>query len=286
MLSSKIIRGNTFAAEEQSSEELATRTEESTSEIQCSSNEFCNRYCKLNDVDWYTNSTLEWQRRAPYYILGGAKKAGTTSLANFLGQHSSIANPSKKELLTFLDSRWNSVSKNGKILVKHARAKMYNQDRTFYPIERLKQNKNMVSFDATPGYLFFSNTTPQRILCVAPWVKLVFILRNPVDRAWSNYNFYKQACVPEFIIPFEKWIDHDIQLLTQAGVNQDWNVVEFDTFSGSPEEIAAWERYHALLKVEISNSRGRCAFEEGPVARGIYVIQLRQWFQEIGRAHV
>ena len=51
--------------------------------------------------------------------------------------------------------------------------------------------------------------------------------------------------------------------------------MEFDTFSGSPEEIAAWERYHALLKVESRN------FKEGPVARGIYVIQLRQWFQAV-----
>ena len=41
--------------------------------------------------------------------------------------------------------------------------------------------------EITPGYLSDGNKSARRILKVLPNVKLIAILRNPVDRAFSNY---------------------------------------------------------------------------------------------------
>ena len=45
----------------------------------------------------------------------------------------------------------------------------------------------MVTGEATPYYIFHP-TAPQRIAKVLPNVKLIALLRNPVDRAYSHYN--------------------------------------------------------------------------------------------------
>jgi hypothetical protein len=49
-------------------------------------------------------------------------------------------------------------------------------------------NDGMIRLDLTPHYIYLSDRVPQRILCIVPWVKLFALLRNPIDRAFSNYN--------------------------------------------------------------------------------------------------
>jgi hypothetical protein len=124
----------------------------------------------------------------------------------------------------------------------------------------LMEDKSKISFDATPGYLFFSAMLPQRILCVTPWIKLLLILRNPVDRAYSNHAYVTRMTGMK--IEFEKWLEHDLEALKTAGI--------LDATT-EEEEDARWPEYLKLAG-------------EGPIGRGLYDIQIRQWTKALADA--
>ncbi|KAL7537987.1 hypothetical protein ACHAXR_011164 [Thalassiosira sp. AJA248-18] len=132
------------------------------------------------------------------------------------------------------------------------------------------QNINKVGIHSAPIYLFSGRSVPARLLCVAPWVKILAILRNPIERAFSQYNFirtWRDGVRPSF----ETFILEDIALLKMTGVIRDWNHNNFESFSGSDEEFQSWEHYI------------RRAQNKGPVGRGLYSIQLEMWIEEFNK---
>jgi hypothetical protein len=148
--------------------------------------------------------------------------------------------------------------------VIHQQPRQQNEEETF-----------MIAIDNTPYYLFGSEQIPSAVLCVAPWVKLMAILRNPVDRAESQYHYLhqnRQLYYNKDMVDWDVWVNHDILLLHTAGVLQDWNVVDFDTFAGSEAELLAWKRY--------VRSPQNSMFLVG---RGLYAIQLQHWMQAMQR---
>ena len=137
------------------------------------------------------------------------------------------------------------------------------------------QNKNKVAIHSAPIYLFSGRIVPARLLCVAPWSKVLAILRNPIDRAFSHYNVWTQCCGPHNgVMPsFERFISDDIKLLKSTGVIRDWNRTNFESFSRSPKEMQSWEIY-------IKEARWK-----GPVGRGLYAIQLDIWIDEFKKVN-
>lgn len=104
----------------------------------------------------------------PNFIIGGAQKCGTTSLHNELASHSKIFMSTPKELEFFHDE---SNFERG--------LKWYSE---FF---REAAGKTILG-ESCPEYLYF-NKVPGRIARCLPHIKLLFILRNPVDRAYSGY---------------------------------------------------------------------------------------------------
>lgn len=138
--------------------------------------------------------------------------------------------------------------------MNEARQHMYKMD---YHSKTLKENSTLISMDGTPGYLFYSAMLPQRILCVAPWTKLVIILRNPVDRAYSNWAYAKRMTGSP--AGFEKAIMYDMNALEKSG---------FLAAKTPEKEEDCWREYLSLCR-------------EGLIGRSFYEIQLRQWFNAI-----
>src|SRR5205807_9139589 len=54
-----------------------------------------------------------------------------------------------------------------------------------YYVERV-QKQPFITGEASPYYLFHPHA-PKRIAKILPQVKLVVLLRNPIDRAYSHY---------------------------------------------------------------------------------------------------
>lgn len=232
---------------------------------------FVQRWCDLRahgkTIDWYpTRPTknqkedLLWQRRAPAFLIPGAKFCGTAELVSLLKLHPQIAPPrGDADVKFFLDFNFKRyVTAKGEITkVYRARQRLYAHHH-MYPTTLLQADPNRISFDATPGYLLYSAVTPRRIFCVAPWVKLVILLQDPIDRLIQHYwHAVREKNLP---LSFEAWVGKDLKLIHQVALT--------NRTPGSSEEDVAWYEYTSLTL-------------EGAIGRSLYEIQLRQWFQAI-----
>ncbi|MEL7182064.1 MAG: sulfotransferase [Pseudomonadota bacterium] len=140
--------------------------------------------------------------RFPDFIIGGAPKCGTSSLHGILAQHDAIGMPEAEihyfdadDPIThpdFLDVR-------GGALHWYDTAAVDNLDwyaRQFAPF----RDAPCVGEDSTT-YLF-SEAAPERIKAFLPDVKLIFMLRDPVKRAYSQY--WHLACSARMNCGFEQ----------------------------------------------------------------------------------
>ena len=175
-------------------------------------------------------------RKLPDFMIIGAAKCGTSSLFSYLTQHDLIAPPTKKEIY-FFDRQFN------KGLCWYRAHFPIGLKRTNLEMEK---NKGILTGEATPCYLFHPHAA-KRIFSVIPNVKLIVMLRNPVDRAYSYYhmkvrNGYEQ-------LSFEEAIDKEEERL-----------------SGRLDEMLQNDKYFSFSRQHYSY-----------LARGIYVEQLKTW---------
>jgi len=109
--------------------------------------------------------------RLPDFIIGGAPRSGTTWLSELLDRHPDVymAKPVKPEPKFFL--------------VDH----LYEKGLQYYSDTWFAQaGEWQVAGEKSTDYLE-SRPAAERIAHDLPHVKLVFILREPADRAYSNY---------------------------------------------------------------------------------------------------
>ncbi len=120
----------------------------------------------------------------PNFLIIGAAKAGTTSLHSFLAQHPQIYLSPVKEPNFFalegekLDFPEGTISPGYLAQCK--------TDLKAYQEQFQAATNQKATGEASPLYLYASQA-PQRIKSYLPDVKLIAILRNPVERAYSNF---------------------------------------------------------------------------------------------------
>lgn len=114
--------------------------------------------------------------RKPHFIIGGAPRSGTSFLYEFLKLHQEIfmAEPISPEPKFFLcDER-------------------YSMGFTYYTDKWFKESENyQICGEKSTNYLE-SKASALRIKENIPNVKLIFMLRNPIERAYSNYLWTKK----------------------------------------------------------------------------------------------
>lgn len=99
----------------------------------------------------------------------GAQKAGTSSLFYYLSQHPELELSRQKEIHYYNFHRF-----NGKNL---------NWYKSFFPL----RSTTKITGEASPYYLF-DPRVPEQLKKDIPNVKLIALLRNPIDRAYSAYS--------------------------------------------------------------------------------------------------
>ena len=112
-----------------------------------------------------------WRLRAePSFLIVGAQKSGTTSMYNHLVSHPQVRRPLTKEVHYFD--------------VHYSRGPAWY--RSNFPLKAARQGA-WITGEATPAYLFHPGA-PERVAALLPGARLVVLLRNPVDRAYSHYH--------------------------------------------------------------------------------------------------
>ncbi|OOF02674.1 hypothetical protein BZG80_11890 [Salinivibrio sp. MA440] len=115
------------------------------------------------------------QKRTNLFIVGG-QKCGTSALAHFLSQHPSICMALGKEAHVFDQPMFCQLTQS------HIEA-LYTERYPHYSGERYV-------CDATPIYAYWQDI-PKHIAAYNPEAKLVMVVRNPVERAISQYAMSK-----------------------------------------------------------------------------------------------
>ena len=107
----------------------------------------------------------------PNLVIIGAMKAGTSSLHHYLGLHPEISMSWPKELDFFLDRNWRRGT-------------------SWY--ESQFRDATPVRGEASPNYTKATEheSVPERMHSVIPEAKLVYLVRDPVERIVSHYLHY------------------------------------------------------------------------------------------------
>jgi hypothetical protein len=116
-----------------------------------------------------TNPLYGKENWAPDFIVVGAQKAGTGALRCLMIQHPLILWSSKKEP-HFFDLQYNKGAKWYEMLFPE------------------RPSSDHLLGEKSPYYIVHPQV-PKRIFSHYPNVKIIMILRNPVSRAYSHYQF-------------------------------------------------------------------------------------------------
>jgi hypothetical protein len=143
---------------------------------------------------------------APQFLCIGAHKSGTTWLYENLKQHPAVWLPPVKEL-HFFDGLPNmaKIARRLNDAIKAQLAANAVTDPVQLDFLRrfvLDQPKDIAWYrslfrdaggrtcgDITPAYAVLSAATVARVHAVLPMARIIFIMRDPIDRAWSHFRF-------------------------------------------------------------------------------------------------
>ncbi len=187
-------------------------------------------------------------RILPGFLIIGAQRAGTTTLLASLRRHPDIVGPSPGEDFVVLRKEVHFFDKRF-----HEGIDWY---RSFFPLAARRQlarrrGHDLVAGESTPYYLFHPEV-PLRVALSIPNVKLIALLRNPADRAYSHYQHRRRAGREK--LSFEDALEAEEKRL-----------------AGSDELIDSNRRYR------------RHHFHRAYFRRGLYAEQLERWFEYFPR---
>jgi hypothetical protein len=183
---------------------------------------------------------------APDFLIVGAQRCGTTSLFRYLAAHPVVVPPLFQKGIHFFDMNY------GRGL------RWY---RGQFPIRSIADRRvattghRAISGEASPYYVFHP-LAAERIARDLPAAKLIVLLRDPVERAFSAH---RQESARGFETePFERALELEETRL--AG--------ELERIQADPDYASFHHQHHAYL------------------ARGRYAEQLKRLFDLIGRERV
>lgn len=177
-------------------------------------------------------------RFLPDFIIIGGQRCGTSSLYYYLTEHPGIVSASTKETHFFDDCYTKGLSWY-RAQFPTSLCKMY--------VENIKKYRFFTG-EASPYYIFHPHAA-RRIREALPNVKLIALLRNPVDRAYSQH-----------------WLEVKGQYETLSF--KEAIMREQERLQGELEKMQADENYHSF-------AHRRYTY----LSRGIYIDQLQHWMK-------
>ena len=200
----------------------------------------------------------------PNFTILGPPKTGSTSLFNYLSQHTEIYASPMKEPRFFLfdhDDPETRIKMQG--LAKILRWEMvWNMAQYKGLFDGVKDEKAVgegtVSYLAAPG-------TPQRLYDYNPDMKLIVVLRQPADRAYSHYAWRRTSAV-EKAPTFSQALHEE-----RTGLREDWYIAKYlphgfyyklltDYLYVFPREQISIHLFEDFIDNPTETCRGLCTF--------------------------
>lgn len=173
----------------------------------------------------------------PNLIIAGASRSGSTSLFSYLSLHPDICPSGIKETCYFVPLRYG---------------------RELPPVDQYLQHftqcghrKYKYIMEGSAGYIYGGKNIAQAIRALLGNVRVIFILRDPIKRALSNYKFFKSRMALDRGISFAEYVsicemmppdaslkrEDDVYWGIQGGLYISFLSAWFDTFGGSARVV-------------------------------------------------
>lgn len=176
--------------------------------------------------------------KKPNFLIIGVQRGGTSSLFRYLMEHPQIASPVDKEIHFFdlhFQKGW------------HWYLEQFSLFNGEYQ-ENINHSKNIITGEASPYYIFHP-LVAQRVKQYCPDIKLIVLLRNPIDRAISHYH-------------------HCIRFQLEKLPLNEALKLEKDRLKGEAEKFKQDEHYYSYNHQHLAY-----------ISRGKYIQQLKHWRQ-------
>ena len=108
----------------------------------------------------------------PAFLIVGAQRCGTTSMFKTLAQHPQVSQPPLRKGIHYFDKNY---------------AKGFSWYRGQFPVGLTAAGRRTSTFESSPYYMFHP-LAGGRIAADLPGVKLLVLLRDPVERAYSAHS--------------------------------------------------------------------------------------------------
>lgn len=128
-------------------------------------------------------------KKEPNFLIVGAPKAGTTSIAHYLKEHPEVFIPREKEPFYFLPNILDETSQDDP-MYNAIKQRSHLSEQSYYGLFEDVCNEKKIG-EATVHYLYHYNDVIPKVRRELGDVQIIIVLRNPITRAFSNYKFQK-----------------------------------------------------------------------------------------------
>ena len=189
-------------------------------------------------------------KKANLFIIG-AQKCGTNSMFEYLKLHPSFQ-PSKNKEINYFNTYHN-----------------YEQGVTWYHANWENMGKRKIYYEATPGYWYYS-FCPERMAKYNPEAKFICLVRDPVTRAYSAYNMYRQMAADTMNRErlLSKFFKHRLP------ENEDF----FQKMFFNPNGFMSFGQY-VTQELGIIEKKKQNEPEPSFIRRGLYLEQLERFYK-------
>ena len=180
-------------------------------------------------------------RTYPDFIIIGSGRAGTTSLYSYLIQHPNI-------ITSFSHREQKAADLH---FFEYMISSSTNWYRSHFPTKiskkllQLRTKSSVISGEFTSTYMYHP-FVPKRIFDLIPNIKLIVILRNPVDKVYSAFS--QQFQFKEFTSSFEDYIESELKRIKIIENEPDLKTFNEDFESIAVPNILRHGIYHTYLK--------------------------------------
>jgi hypothetical protein len=181
-------------------------------------------------------SMTAFTRAMPDFLIIGGQRCGTSSLYYYLTEQHGISSAATKEVHFFDDFYTKGIN--------WYRAQFPTSMYKYY-VEHIHK-RHFLTGEASPYYIFHPHA-PRRISEVLPNTKLILLLRNPIDRAYSQH-----------------WLE----------VKGRYETLSFEEAIKNEQERIAAEREKMLSDEQYHSFKHR---RYTYLTRGIYIDQIEYW---------
>jgi hypothetical protein len=171
-------------------------------------------------------------RLLPSFLVIGTKRGGSTSLYEYLIRHPDVAGCLLRKGSHYFD-------------VNFSRGPGW-----YWSVFPLDRGRGAITGEASPYYMFHP-LAPQRIATTLPQARLIAVLRDPVERAWSHYQYERRLGAEP--LPFQEALEREPERL-----------------AGEAERMLAEPGYASFAHRHFSY-----------LARGRYVEQLQRLYRQV-----